>query len=67
MGYEYKGITMAIVGALLVINDQEWIWTPISVALLIGMILIVLGLVRHFMPCEAVICKTAPPAAKKRR
>ena len=37
------GIKLIVTGALLVINDQGWIWSPISAWLLIGIILIVVG------------------------
>ena len=62
-----KGIKMAVVGALLVINDQSWIWTPISVWLLVGLILVVLGALKAIWPCCPVHCKTPAAPAKKGR
>lgn len=55
---------MAVVGALLVINDQGWIWTPISVWLLVGLILIVLGALKAIWPCCPIHCKAPAPAKK---
>jgi len=34
---------MIVIGALLVVNDQAWLWKPISAWFLVGLILIVLG------------------------
>ncbi len=64
-----KGIKTAIAGALLVINDQGWIWAPMSVWLLVGLILIVLGALNAIWPCCPIHCKTQAPVkpAKKGR
>ncbi len=64
-----KGIKLAVVGALLAINDQGLIWAPISVALLVGLMLIVLGALQAIWPCCPIHCKAPAPAkpAKKGR
>jgi len=45
------GIKIAVVGALLVVNDQGWLWNTLSPWLLIGMILIALGVLKAALPC----------------
>lgn len=67
MGTAFKGIKMAVIGALLVINDREWAWTPISVWLLIGLILIVLGLLKAIWPNYDDKCKSILPAKPARK
>ncbi len=69
MGCACKGIKMVLVGALLAINDQGWIWASVSAWLLVGIILIVLGALKMIMPPCQSCCKAQAPAkpAKKGR
>ena len=44
------GIKLIAIGGLLVVNDQGWLWNPMSAWLLIGEIMIVLGLLKAWKP-----------------
>ena len=64
-GCSCKGIKLAVAGALLVINDQGWVWNPISAWLLVGVILIVLGVMKAVWRCCPVHgCGESKPAGK---
>ena len=64
-----KGIKLAVFGALLVINDQGWIWTAVSAWTLVGVLLLLWGIEKIVWPCCPVHCKpgsSAAPAVKKK-
>ena len=44
------GIKIIAAGALLVINDQAWLWNTLSEWLLVGIILIILGALKAVYP-----------------
>ena len=52
MGYcVCKGIEVAVIGALFIINDQGWIWGSLSAWLLVGIILLVVGIKKVVWRC----------------
>lgn len=67
MGCACKGIKMILVGALLVINDQSWIWAPVSVWLLVGLILIALGALKAIWPSCPIHSKGPAPAKPSKK
>ena len=64
------GYKLVVIGALLVVNDQSWVWSSISAWLLIGLIFIALGALKIAWPCGCPVHgKTsmgAKPSKKKK-